>query len=111
MGIYERIKELAKKRDLSINKLEEKLGFARGYLYTWKNKTPGIDKVEIVADFFHVSTDYLLGRTDQKEIHTDNRDPIDKMLDEVMSYDGQEPTENDRQILRRIIEAYLKNKK
>lgn len=111
MDLLDRIKELAKTRDLSINKLEEELGFARGYLYTWKRKTPGIDKVEIVADFFHVSTDYLLGRTDKKNTQTDDKDPIDKMLDEVMSYDGQEPTENDRQILRGIIEAYLKNKK
>ena len=71
MNIYDRIKELANSQGISINKLEEQLGFARGYLYTWKRKVPGFDKVQKVADFFNISTDYLIGRDIQSKTNSD----------------------------------------
>lgn len=36
-------------------------------IYSWKTKTPGADKIKIVADYFDVSTDYLLGREEKEE--------------------------------------------
>ncbi|HDT8326371.1 TPA: XRE family transcriptional regulator, partial [Listeria monocytogenes] len=40
-------------------------------IYSWKVKTPGADKLKAVADYFNVSTDYLLGRTDNPQIDSD----------------------------------------
>lgn len=66
MTVFDRVKELANKQSISIVELEEKLGFGRNSLYSWKKKTPNGDRLTKVADFFGVSTDYLLGRTDDK---------------------------------------------
>lgn len=66
MTVFDRVKLLANKQGISIVELEEKLGFGRNSLYSWKTKTPNGDRLTKVADYFKVSTDYLLGRTDDK---------------------------------------------
>jgi transcriptional regulator with XRE-family HTH domain len=83
MTTLDRIKELAKKRDLSINQLESELGFARGYLYSWKRKTPGVDKVQSVAKYFNVSVDYLLGNTDTPAVTKSNSSPTNQNASQI----------------------------
>lgn len=62
MTIFERIKELADKQGKSLQKVSEELGFSSNYLYQLKRQTPAADKLAMVADYFNVSVDYLLGR-------------------------------------------------
>lgn len=59
MTIYERIKDLAKGK-ISINKLEKELGISRGSLCKIDKNKPTSEKLQKIADFFDVSTDYLL---------------------------------------------------
>ncbi|OMC87426.1 hypothetical protein BK128_08340 [Viridibacillus sp. FSL H7-0596] len=66
MTIVERIEELVKRNHLSIAELERKAGLPNGQIRRWSTSNPGIDKVEKVADFFNVSVDYLLGRTNNQ---------------------------------------------
>lgn len=61
---FEKIKELAKKQEKSLGSVEEDLGYGRNTLYKIKNSTPNADRISEIADYFNVSTDYLLGRTD-----------------------------------------------
>ena len=70
MTAFDRVKELCSKHGISIVQLEEKVGFGRNSMYSWKKNNPSTDKLEKVADYFNVSTDYLLGRTEVKEIET-----------------------------------------
>ncbi|VEB81183.1 phage repressor [Streptococcus lutetiensis] len=67
---FEKIKELSKKQGVSLQKVAEDLGFSVNYLYTLKEKTPKSDRLQEIADYFNVSTDYLLGRTDIPYIAT-----------------------------------------
>ncbi|WP_235018441.1 helix-turn-helix domain-containing protein [Pediococcus acidilactici] len=62
--LYLRIKGLADKNHLSLAQLERELKFSNGIISTWKKGKASSDKIEKVADYFDVSTDYLLGRTD-----------------------------------------------
>lgn len=66
MNLYDRIKALADTQKISIRRLEENIGFGNGTINRWRKNTPGVDKLSKVADYFKVSTDYLLGRTDDK---------------------------------------------
>ncbi|HAA4780915.1 TPA_asm: XRE family transcriptional regulator [Listeria monocytogenes] len=66
MSTFERIKKLAEERKITISRLEESLNFGKNSLYKWKNQKPTTDKLQLVADYFNVSVDYLLGRTDIK---------------------------------------------
>lgn len=62
MTIYNRIKDLASIRKISIRELENSLGFSNGTIRTWGNNAKS-SNLEKVANFFNVSTDYLLGRS------------------------------------------------
>ena len=111
----QRVRELRLEKHITQSELAKFANVTQQTVGAWERgkASPGAEIITKLSNFFNVSTDYLLGQTDvrksQKE--TDKQDPIDKMLDEVMSYDGKEPSANDREVLRGIIEAYLKNKK
>lgn len=111
--LFERVKELAMKRDKNVKEVALELGFSENYFYSWKKGMPKADMLEKVANYFDVSTDYLLGRTDNPYLgqSTEQRElTIEEALNSVMSYDGKPLSENDREVLKRITEAYLDGK-
>ena len=65
-----------------------------------------------IADYFGVSTDYLLGRTDNPAIAGGESEPndIDKIIDRAMFFDGKPLTDDDRRALRGIISGYMNSK-
>lgn len=69
MNTYEIIKELAKEKKISIRQLEIDLGFSNGYFSKWKKVSPNSEGLQKVADYFNVSVDYLLGRTEKKHYY------------------------------------------
>ncbi|MDG4985144.1 helix-turn-helix transcriptional regulator [Lactococcus lactis] len=103
MTIFEQIKSLAKSRNITMKDLALKLGFSENLFYTWKKTNPKASDLEKVADYFHVSVDYLLGR-DDKEPELPNLS-VEQILDSVENYSGGELSESDREMLRIIIEA------
>ncbi|HFU3726095.1 TPA: helix-turn-helix domain-containing protein [Streptococcus suis] len=110
---FEKIKELCKKQRISLNQLEDKLGFSQNYIYSMKKGNPKVENLQKIADYFNVSTDYLLGRTDNPRIATDNQFPeIDfkEMAAESMSYDGKPFDEDDIEFFSYIMEQHFKNK-
>lgn len=109
---FDRIKELADKQGISLNILEERLGYSTNYLYSLKKGNPKSDRLQEIADYFSVSTDYLLGRTDNPVIAGGGSEPddIDKIIDRAMFFDGKPLTDDDRRALRGIISGYMKSK-
>lgn len=81
--MIESIRILCKNHDITPTKLEEELGFSQGLISRWKDKTPSIDKIVDIADYFHVSLDEVAGYNQQQQIndsflnilleHTQNR--------------------------------------
>lgn len=109
---FEKIKELAKKRGKSLGQVEEDLGYGRNTLYKIKNSTPNAERIAEIANYFNVSTDYLLGRTDNPAIAGGGSEPddIDKIIDRAMFFDGKPLTDDDRRALRGIISGYMNSK-
>lgn len=62
MNLYERVKALSDNKEMAISRLEQELGFGNGTIRKWAKTIPSGDRLEKVADYFHVSVDYLLGR-------------------------------------------------
>ena len=112
----EKIKELAKKRGIPLTKLEESLGYSTNYFYTLKTKTPNSERLQQIADYFNVSTDYLLGRTDNPTIASDDTlagytsDDLRKMAENAKTFDGKPLTEEDIDAIQNIIEIYLRGR-
>lgn len=61
MGLYEQIKEVAKIKGYSINKLEKELGFARSSISKFNKNVPSMEKVQKIADFLNVSITDITG--------------------------------------------------
>lgn len=57
-----RTMELIEKKGMSVRGLERALGFGNKTISKWEEHIPSVDKVVMVADYFNVSVDYLLGR-------------------------------------------------
>ncbi|EAG5820152.1 XRE family transcriptional regulator [Listeria monocytogenes] len=61
--LVDKIEALAEAQKLSITVLEENLGIARGSIRRWRVVDPGISKVKLIADYFHVPVSYLVDDT------------------------------------------------
>ena len=67
MTVFERVKKLAKSHSKTIKQVTFDLGYSENYFYSLKSgKQPSAEKLQEIADYFNVSVDYLLGRTDNK---------------------------------------------
>lgn len=111
---FDRIKELADKQKISLNILEEKLGYSTNYLYSLKKGNPKSDRLQEIADYFNVSTDYLLGRTDNpnvaSEIFTtaDGRAvDLSNLRERVVLFDGKPLSDEDVDKIAQIIKLSL----
>ncbi|MCE2078524.1 helix-turn-helix domain-containing protein [Streptococcus thermophilus] len=110
---FEKVRELARKKGLSLNQVEEKLGYSRNTLYSLKRQKVSSERLQEIADFFNVSTDYLLGRTDNPAIATDEQtspDDIDDIIENAMMFDGKPLTDEDKRAIRGIIAGYMNSK-
>ena len=63
MNLPNRIKALCVKKGLTIARLEQDTGLANGSIRKWEKALPSSDRLEKIADYFNVSTDYLLARS------------------------------------------------
>lgn len=63
----DRIKNLCKEKGITIARLEKELGFANGTIASTKSNNMRSDRLKAIADYFHVSMEYLLtGKTDEE---------------------------------------------
>ena len=66
--VYDRVKSLCNKHGLSINALEKTVGLAPSSIKKWDGTSlPSTQSLLKVANYFHVSLDYLVGRTEVEE--------------------------------------------
>lgn len=127
MSIVKKVKDLAYEKGISIAALEREIGLANGAIYKWDKSSPTIDKLSKVANYFNVSTDYLLGKTDLKNYNDyhptltarderDIRKDLEKMMSDLdsgeagpTSYGGElNLSENDKEILKATLEQALR---
>lgn len=62
----ERLKDLLTTRGITQHELSQKTKISESVISYWINgkKQPTADNIILVADFFNVTADYLLGRTE-----------------------------------------------
>ncbi|WP_270788337.1 helix-turn-helix domain-containing protein [Weissella cibaria] len=100
MKPLDRVKELAKKRGWSLQKVAMEAGIGINSIYRWSSKTPSTNSLQAVADVLGVSVDYLLGNTD--EMHSNKKD--DKTVDleqdtTILALDGIELSDDYKQFI------------
>ena len=65
----ERFRSLCKERNVSYYRASQDCHFDKSYVSRWlnKNQLPSFEILELLCDYFEVSIDYLLGRTDDRD--------------------------------------------
>ena len=85
MGFSKRLKLLRKNADVTQDELAQYLQVSRSTIagYETKNRQPDYDKLYMIAQFFHVSTDYLISGSDIRpvEVSTVDSSMNERMLD------------------------------
>lgn len=114
MITFERIKELAKQQGKSLNKIEEELGYGKNVLYRLKDSKPSAERLEELANYFNVSVDYLLGRTEKKRYYDltekDERDiqkELQSLIDDLSNADGMAFSKKDGEMSESTREALI----
>ncbi|WP_270329768.1 XRE family transcriptional regulator [Lactococcus lactis] len=108
MTTFERIKKLADNQKISLQKVAINIGLSENAIYGWKTRKPKGEDLAKVADYFHVSVDYLLGRdtTEPENQTVDLAELANKPKDfdwgSVLSVGGKPIPEEDKEIIRRL---------
>ncbi len=79
----ERFKNLRLEKGLTQEELADELLLTRGAIahYEGANREPSLDNLTKISNYFNVSTEYLLGRTDLKNIDAVAEYMIDKLTE------------------------------
>ena len=69
-------RELRTKKKLSQEKIATELDVSQSLINNWETNrsTPGPEMLDYIADYFKVSTDYLIGRTTDKRYYSSNEE-------------------------------------
>lgn len=88
--MYERFAQLLEERGLTSYKVSKDTGISQSILSAWKNgvSTPKMDKMQILAMYFGVSVDYILGNETADSCHVcgytfDPSDPAQQEKHEI----------------------------
>lgn len=122
MNFSERLKELREKRGLSQEALADELNIPRTSITHYENsvdRTPRKQRLNELADFFGVTVDYLLGRTDTIELTNQEENflaDMDSMsLEEIIKkyapkFDGKPVTKEELPVLLAVIRSLRESK-
>lgn len=103
----ERLKKMRKERGLTQGKLAQQIGIARTTYANYEQGLRDVDNKTLnkLADFFDVSTDYLLGRDiPQWATRKDILDLEDVLHTNVhMAYGGEDLTEEDKKRVEEVL--------
>lgn len=123
MTTFERIKELARQHGISIRKLSTDLGFGESTIYKWKGQDPKGKDLAKVAEYFGVTTDYLLGLTGTPQFTRRDELDVQKTLEEMteglnnesslayMKNGGEEIDPEDAELLKASLENVIRQSK
>ena len=117
MTLFERTKEISKKRGMSLQDTAKSAGIGINSIYQWKKQTPSVDRIKLVADVLNVSVDYLLGNTDDMNANKNAtaNEPVnlDKALSEegMAMFDGQPLSDEYKKALLAMLNTMKDNGK
>lgn len=119
-----RVKQLRKLSDLTQSDLAKKINSSTSKIAMWETekRDPTNEDLMMLSKLFNVSTDYLLGITDNPKLTSKDEKSIQKDLKKIMDdfktgqdgpafYNGEELDEDDLYLIEQAMEIALKTAK
>lgn len=96
-------KQLRLEKGLSQDKIAEELDVSQPLIAKWEShqSTPAPEMLDYIADYFDVSTDYLIGRTNDRRYFKQNDDSIEDFNLLFNKYKGL--SDSDKEFMKNVI--------
>ena len=85
-NLFQIVKTLCREKGITQKELAKIIDVSQNTIKNWENNLPNGDTLLKIADYFGVTTDYLLGRSYDKLLTRKNERDIQKSLKQI--YDG-----------------------
>jgi transcriptional regulator with XRE-family HTH domain len=85
-NLFQIVKTLCREKGITQKELAKIIDVSPNTIKNWENNLPNGDTLLKIADYFGVTTDYLLGRSSNKLLSRKNERDIQKSLKQI--YDG-----------------------
>lgn len=97
-----RLKELRQSKNMTLEELANEIGTTKSTISRYENgiRQPKQDILEAIADYFKISTDYLLGRANNKTIISESIIPYKV---------EQKLSEKDIEFLKKLIKDFIEH--
>lgn len=101
--IGQTIRDLRKLKKMSQSELAKVVGVSQTTVTAWETgkAEPSSSAISSLADYFNVTTDYLLGRPEKKDDDAKTADIEDD--DVIFTYEGRRIPKEDLELIRRIM--------
>ncbi|MDR3293257.1 MAG: helix-turn-helix domain-containing protein [Clostridiales bacterium] len=106
------LKDLRKNQNLTLSELSEKIGYSRSIICEWEKgkKEPTAGSLSALADFFNISTDYLLGRENEDGTKTyENTQSTQSEKPYILKLYNALPNERQKKRVEWFIEGMLED--
>lgn len=102
--IGQRIRDLRKQKKMSQSELAKIIGVTQTTITAWETgkAEPSSSAVANLADYFGVTTDYLLGRPEEKKEKDSNSVDLADM-DALLTYQGKQIPDQDRELINDLL--------
>ncbi|PGC22780.1 transcriptional regulator [Bacillus wiedmannii] len=113
--IGEKIKELRKNGKITQEQLGNAIGVSKMAISYFEKgkKSPGRESLEKIADYFNVTTDYLLGRSEDPELNAEEYNIVSQEGKNIMALIESLPEEERKKAWEQLemYVTYMKSKK
>ncbi|MCU5201303.1 helix-turn-helix domain-containing protein [Bacillus paranthracis] len=113
--IGEKIKELRKNSKITQEQLGNAIGVSKMAISYFEKgkKSPGRESLEKIADYFEVTTDYLLGRSEDPELNEEEDKVVSEEGKNIMSLIESLPEDERKKAWEQLemYVTYMQNKK
>lgn len=104
MTLVDRIKKVARdKKGWNLKTTAQEAGIGINSIYRWKEQSPTIESLSKVANVLGVSTDYLLGKTDNPSVSNKPKEVDIEDENIIMTYEGKPIPPEDLEIMKRFL--------
>ena len=106
----QKIRDLRKQKRLSQTELGKYIGVSQTTVTAWENgrAEPSSGYLSKLADYFNVSTDYLLGRPEKADDDQVDLD-LERALDNAHSFSGKPLSEHDRKVAKDVLRSLFQD--
>lgn len=108
----ERLRLLRKVNRLTMEEVGRRLGIAKSSYAGYENESrmPPLDKLQKLASMYDVSTDYILGMTDDPDPKVDRKNMKEFLEKEQLHWNGRPLTEEELEPIRQLLEMVVRDR-